>query len=56
MSVMNDKYKVYMRMNGEAYSSYPSEKEFLFKEGLEVHVLSIDEVKIENNMNNKING
>lgn len=38
-----------IRMNNEAYSSYPSEEEYLLTEGCEVTILAMDEkVKIKN--------
>lgn len=38
-----------IRMNNEAYTSYPSEQEYLLQEGSQVYVLSVDRNVIINN-------
>lgn len=37
-----------IRMNNEAYSSYPTEREVLLREGCKVYVLAMETVEIEN--------
>jgi len=48
MSVRNQYAFHGIRIGNESYSAYPNEKQILMKEGCEVYVLKVEEVKIEN--------